>query len=112
MPAKWLSPVTPTQHAQVVVPLHSSLTVADPVDGVAVTNHRPFAADAPTIERWADDVDVMGEVPLISLINVVSTLIMQNILTLHPYRLTPKTEEGDHSWQRWRAVPFPMQTKG
>ena len=45
---------------QVVVPLHSSLTVSEPDTGVSVANHEPFAATAPTIESWADEVDVMG----------------------------------------------------
>ena len=45
---------------EVVVPLHSSLTVSEPVPGVSVANHEPFSATAPTIESWADEVDVMG----------------------------------------------------
>ena len=46
---------------QVVVPLHSSLTVAEPVAGTSVANHDPFYDDAPTIHSWVDEVDVMGE---------------------------------------------------
>ena len=46
---------------RVVVPLHASLTVSDGSGGGAEGDGplRPFAQDAPTIDRWEDGVDIV-----------------------------------------------------
>ena len=46
---------------RVVVPLHASLTVSDGSGGGAESDGppRPFAQDAPTIDRWEDGVDIV-----------------------------------------------------
>ena len=59
MKARWASLFRMTNlHA--VVPLHSALTVNEPLAGVSLTHHIPFDAASPRISSWEDDVDVMG----------------------------------------------------
>ncbi|KAL1524613.1 hypothetical protein AB1Y20_019502 [Prymnesium parvum] len=72
---------------QVVVPLHSSLTVSEPAPHVSVASHSPFSADAPTIEKWVDDVDVMG-----SLQRPKKVTIHGSDGRLHPFLCKPKDD--------------------
>ena len=49
------------KHLPLVVPIHATLTAAEPTPGAGASkHHRPFAEDAVTIDGWEDHVDVLS----------------------------------------------------
>ena len=60
MSRRWAS-LYRMKHLPLVVPIHATLTAAEPTPGAGASkHHRPFAEDAVTIDGWEDHVDVLS----------------------------------------------------